>query len=193
MKSKNFRKKSEISLTGNHLVNIIIGLIALLLLFFGFYMFYLFLASDSTDIKNAGKNLDYIKNQMDNSFKAPGEELLVDVTGPGNDWWWIIAWPYGNTIEKPAACNLEYKSWCICICERPSNMRKAWNFISFQGGFLTSMLQSCNNNGVCRSSNYPVKTFYQESNTPIPIENPPIEIKVKYIDTNQGYEITFIK
>lgn len=186
-------KKSQIDPLGPHTVNTIIGVIALIMLIFAGYMLYKFLSTESTDLKNAEANLKAIKNLMDIAKENPGQKYYHDVMGPGEEWWWIVVFPFEGTVERPAKCYSERKSYCLCICERPSKLKVGWNFISFQGGTLTTILDKCNSNGRCQTIENPVKTEYQGFYTPIPIEKPPIEIEVEYIDNNNGYTITFVK
>ncbi|MEM0465433.1 MAG: hypothetical protein QXW97_01880 [Candidatus Pacearchaeota archaeon] len=188
-------KRAETEPLGSNVVNFVIGLIALIILIGVGVMVYKLISVNSSDVKTAEVVVEKIRNIMEEAKRNPGQDFFYDVEGPGNKWWWIIAWPYQNRIEKPIKCNLYRKSWCICICERPSNLRVAWNLITsnLMIRSITTSLQKCNNNGRCLEVENPVKTINQGYNMPIPIESPPIQISIKYIDSDKGYEITFVK
>lgn len=175
-------------------VNTMFGLIAALLLISATVGVIMWMSSETTVNKNAEKYVQVIKDNMDLAKERPGTEIFVDIEGPESKWWWITGWPFGENIEKPEQCYSNRKAWCICICQRPTNMRADWNWVTFQGGVITTAMNYCSKYGKCQIIDEKVKVYRASGNeNPITIDNPPIEIKIKYTDTNKGYEITFVK
>jgi hypothetical protein len=186
-------RKSQTEPLGSFTVNVIIGVIVLFMLIAAIYVLYRFFSSEGTELNIAEKYVKLIKKQMEIAKESPGEEFSIDVTGPGNEWWWIVAFPFANTVERPVKCYSERKSSCICICERPSNLRVAWTYITFGGGTITSMVDGCNSAGKCQIIEEPVKTSFNNFESPIPIEKPPIQINIVYDGPLKGYMISFVK
>ena len=66
------------------------------------------------------------------SFPAPSREPVF-IENPVD--WWVVAWPYGDAVEKPANC-FGAKD-CICLCS------------SFKSSNPEKSLKKCNEHGVC--------------------------------------------
>lgn len=193
---KDVKKRAEIAEPmGSEVANIIISVVALVILIFVGVVVYMIFTSEDTAERNAEDYVKKIKNGMDVAKENPGTEVLVDLEGPGGYWWWVIAWPYDDLMEKPRICDNNRKSWCVCLCERPSNARvlSNYNIFSFGGATIRASLEMCNNGGKCENFYNPVKTIIEEENIPILVDDVPIQIKIKYIDSGKGYEIVFVK
>jgi len=191
----NFRKRKinqrgSMGWFGEHALGIFIGVICFVVLIFAGTAGYGFF-QDTNNLQKAEKYVGVIKSSMDDAKNNLKHESVADVFGP-NDWW-IISWPYKNQIEKPYSCK-GYSS-CICICAT--------------GKGTADSLNQCNTDGKCIGVNDNIKTIYRKpvsgwfsgilkgasdmiygENTeiPIPVEKPPIELKITY-DKNNGYEI----
>ncbi len=127
-------------------------------------------------------NLEKAQNNIDKIGLALGEAKksgfsTVFVLQPTD--WVIISWPYKFYGDKPNKCKATY---CICICDALNSQVSASSDESF--------VNKCNANGICFDSNERIDTLNPTtSEPPIPIQNPPILLNIKY-DKNIGYIIT---
>ncbi|MBR9704369.1 hypothetical protein GOV12_03080 [Candidatus Pacearchaeota archaeon] len=201
MKKKNkkdVRKRAEVAEPlGSQVANIILSVVALVILIFAGVVVYMIFTSDTTAERNAEDYAKKIKDGMDVAHENPGTEVLIDLEGPGGNEWWIIAWPYMDTFDKPKKCDNVRKSWCVCLCEIPTGfidiLKTIANKFVFQDAYKKSSLDLCNDGGRCENVYSPVKTLYGDLKAPIPVDEVPIQIKIKYIDSGTGYEIVFVK
>ena len=178
-------KSKKAFLLGEHTLKIIIAVLCLLLLVY--LLFRVYSNSQSArDLKMAEDSLDDLVKEM-NKAKETGETQEVLILNPvkhslvekalGQNDWWIIAWPYKSEKEKPGQCQDES---CICICAIPKNYE------------ALESLNKCNSLGVCKDFDEKIETINPgiiiKWNKPVPIENPPVELEIKY-DEKEGFEI----
>ena len=141
----------------------------------------------------AGASLDDLVKEMDKAKGTGGIQKALILNPVQNSFiektlqeeWWIIAWPYKNEEEKPGQC---YGNYCICICAIPENYISISSILTIR----EKSLEKCNSLGVCKDFDEKIKTINPgliwEWNKPIPIENPPVELEIKY-DDGEGFEI----
>lgn len=193
MKTKKRKnKKGSLNFFGEHTAGIIIGVVCFVILVFAAVEVYGFF-QDTSDLQKAEKYVGIIKTSLDDAKNNAKHESIAEVFGPTN--WWIITWPYKNQIEKPYSC--KGFSYCICICATGSGTENS--------------LSQCNSFGKCVGIDDNIKTIYKkpvsawyskilntaeivfsglpDNEIPIPLEKPPIELKIKY-DSQNGYEVT---
>lgn len=189
-KMKKFTKAGSLNFFGEHTLGIFVGVICFVALIFASNTGYAFF-QNTNNLQIAEKNVGFIKDSLSDAKNNLKHESVAEIFGPTN--WWIITWPYKNQIEKPYSC--KGFSYCICICATGSGTENSLN--------------QCNTDGKCIGVNENIKTIYRKpvsswyskilkgandmiygENTeiPLPIEEPPIELKIKY-DTQNGYEV----
>lgn len=188
--NKNMNQKGSLNFFGEHTAGIIVGVVCFVILVFAAVEVYGFF-QDTSDLQKAEKYVGVIKSSLDDAKNNIKHESVAEIFGPTN--WWVITWPYKNQIEKPYSC--KGFSSCICICAT--------------GSGIENSLSQCNLYGKCIGIDENIKTIYRKpvsgwfsgilrgasdmiygENTeiPIPIEKPPIELKIKYNNQN-GYEV----
>lgn len=157
---------------------LVIGAICLLILFYAGWKVYGFF-SDQSSLQQAEKNIKIIKTGLDIAKTTEKNQATVNVFGPVD--WWIIAWPYQNKVEKPYHEECKKNKYCICICYRPTTPTQERS------------LENCNSLGTCIGIEDEIKTYTTSLgisfNAPISIENPPMELKIKY-SLEKGYELS---
>ncbi len=170
-------KSKKAFLLGEHTLKVIIAVLCLLLL--AYLLFRVYSSSkDQRNLELAESTLNELEEKMEEA-KTSGKEqemiVLNPVSGKLLNYWWIIAWPYKTQNKKPERCMGNY---CICICGA--------------GDSKDSSLQQCDSLGVCKNFDEKIKTIDPglifDWNEPIPIKNPPVEIKIKY-NNKEGFEI----
>ena len=189
MKRK-FNSKGSLNFFGENTAGIVIGVVCFVILIFAAVVGYGFF-QDQSDLQKAESYIGAIKSSVESSKDSLNHESVANIFGPTD--WWIIAWPYKNQIEKPYSC--KGFTACICICAT--------------GVGVADSLNQCNNLGRCVGVDSNIKTTYNKSppawyskaikntvdffggdttNIPIPIDKPPIAVKIKY-DKDKGYEV----
>ena len=188
-------KSKKAFLLGEYTLKIIIAVLCILLLVY--LLFGIFSNSQGArDLKMAEASLDDLVKEM-NKAEETGEAQKALILNPVQDSfiektlqeeWWIIAWPYKNEEEKPNQC---YGNYCICICAIPENYLSL-KALTVVGNSKENSLNKCNSLGVCKDFDEKIKTINPgliwNWNKPIPIENPPVELEIKY-DNKEGFEI----
>jgi len=185
-------KSKKAFLLGEYTLKIIIGVLCLLLLVYVLYTMYSN-SQSARDLRMAGASLDDLVKEMDKA-KETGEIQKALILNPVQnsfiektlqEGWWIIAWPYKSEKEKPGQCQGNY---CICICAIPENYKAIWKSWAIK----EKSLKGCNSLGICKDFDEKIETINPgliwEWNKPIPIENPPVELEIKY-DNKEGFEI----
>lgn len=188
---KKINRRGSLSFFGDHALGLFVGVICFVILVFAAVQVYGFF-QDQSDLQKAEKYVEVIKTSLSDAKNNLKHESVAEVFGPTE--WWVISWPYKNQIEKPYLC--KGFSSCICICAT--------------GSGIENSLSQCNSYGKCIGVDGNIKTIYRKpvsgwfsgilkgasdmiygENTeiPIPIEKPPIELKIKY-DKDNGYEVT---
>lgn len=216
---KNKNKDNKVSIINRNkkgmeglFLNIFIGVICFVILMFAATAIYGFF-SDESNLQKAESNLKLVKTGLDmakenpDGVYAPGGlsgQGFAEVYSPTD--WMIVAFPYGDTIEKPYLC--KGSPYCICICSKST-------------GDFSSWISTCNSLGKCINSEEKIITinsrgkdydppwyiegYYMTKGAlggslplnseglPIPISKPlPIMLNITYDKTN-GYEVIAVK
>ena len=187
---RKINRRGSLNFFGEHTAGIVIGVVCFVILIFAAVQGYGFF-QDTNDLQKAEKYIGVIKSSLDDAKNNLKHESAAEVFGPTS--WWVITWPYKNQVEKPYSCK-GFLS-CICICAT--------------GKGTADSLNQCNSWGKCIGVNENIKTIYRKpvsgwfsgvlrgasdmiygDNTEIPIsiEKPPIELKITY-DKDKGYEV----
>lgn len=131
-------KKAEDLLTPETL-KIIVAVLCIVLLLYLAYQ----LVPKKTALAQARENLNKVYFEIQKVVNGKSQSDFF-IESP-NDWW-VIAWPYKGDKEKPSQCKTLN---CICLCPIPTIASKS------------NSLSECNNIGVCKDLDRPVKTMYK--------------------------------
>ena len=154
-------KKAELVL--GETVKIVLAVIGIaILIFLSVKLYGVFV--QNTEGEQALIGLDKISLGISGVENGESENYDVLIESPNK--WWILAWPFGSSTEKPAKCE---KDNCICIC--------AVRYVPT----LSRSLEGCDLEGVCEDVDKRIKTFSDGKNGPIYIEGP-ISINIKIED-----------
>lgn len=139
MKMRKLNKKAEDLLTPETL-KIIVAVLCIVVLLYLAYQ----LVPKKTALAQARENLNKIYFEIQKVVKGEKNQSDFFIESPSN--WWVIAWPYKGDSEKPGQCKTLN---CVCICPIPTIATKA------------NSLKECDNIGVCKDLDLPVKTMYK--------------------------------
>ena len=139
MKIKKINKKGEDFLLPET-VKIIVAVLCIIILLYLAYQ----LIPKKTALAQARESLNkvYFEIQKVSSGKITQSDFFIE--SPSD--WWVIAFPYKGETNKPSECK---NPDCICICPIPTIPTKA------------NSLKNCEDIGVCRDLDKPVKTMYK--------------------------------
>jgi len=132
-------KKAEDLLTPETL-KIIVAVLCIIILLYLAYQ----LVPKKTALAQARENLNKINFEIQKVISGEKNQSDFFIESP-NDWW-VIAWPYKGDTDKPAQCK---NPDCICLCPIPTIPSKGYS------------LKECDNIGVCKDLDKPVKTMYK--------------------------------
>jgi len=132
-------KKAEDLLTPETL-KIIVAVLCIIILLYLAYQ----LVPKKTALAQARENLNKINFEIQKVISGEKNQSDFFIESPSD--WWVIAWPYKGETEKPAQCK---NPDCICLCPIPTIPSKGYS------------LQECDNIGVCKDLDRPVKTMYK--------------------------------
>lgn len=167
---------------GEYTLKVVIAVLCLLLLFFLLFKLY-FNSVDQRNLGLAEASLNELVEKMDEAKENGNAGVIIlnptqspSITGKIEKLWAISAWPIEEN-RKPTKCIKN----CVCICPNPPNFKRFTSLTSSSELFL----KECNSLGVCKDFDEEIKVSnpgFLKFEWQIPIENPPVNIQIKYED-----------
>lgn len=128
---KNRKGKEEI--LGPETLKIVLAILGILILIFLMVKLYS-MFTHKTDVEQAKSSLDKLSSRITTLLEIPPQTTESEVLIESPNDWAVVAWPYGDSAEKPAKCSTQY---CICLCQKPGTFS------------LSDYLDKCNGEGIC--------------------------------------------